>query len=574
MVPKIRIRITIKIRIEHGGMDSLKSPSGGSAKFLAWIAAHPRWTLTLAVVIALGPFLAKPFNMDDPLFVWTARQIQAHPGNPYGFDVNWYGGMQPMWSIMQNPPLASYYLALAARILGWNEISLHLALLLPALAAILGTHRLARHFCDHPLLAALATLFTPVFLVSSTTVMCDVLMLAFWVWAVALWVEGTERRSFWPLIGSAFLVTLAALTKYFGACLIPLLAVYSLASKRGFSSWTICLLIPLLGLCAYQWAAEILYQHNLLWKAAGYAAQQGGLLAGAKTDSSMIALAFTGGGLASAFFLAPWWQWRARTLLGLAGGAALMDFALFRKASFVQAYSWIQGNPRASMEAQFVFWTICGIFLLALLVADVWKRRDAGSWLLALWVFGTFLFTALFNWTVNGRSILPMAPAVGILLARGLQPRMITSRILIPLAASALFALLVTRADYLLAVASRDSAFETCQRYGQSGGTLWFEGHWGFQYYLRPLGALPLEVHNPGFHPGDVLAVPLNNTNLNPPGKPRNGFSVVGPRYLSDMNLYIGAGFYSSSEGPLPFIFGRVPPENVAIFVAQPAPSS
>jgi hypothetical protein len=41
----------------------------------------------LAVVVLLAPFLAKPFNMDDPLFIWAARQIQAHPLNPYGFPV-------------------------------------------------------------------------------------------------------------------------------------------------------------------------------------------------------------------------------------------------------------------------------------------------------------------------------------------------------------------------------------------------------------------------------------------------------------------------------------------------------
>ena len=77
----------------------------------------------LVVLAALGPFLAKPFNIDDPLFIWTARQIQAHPGNPYGFTVNWYGSVDPMWNVTANPPLAGYYLALAAGIFGWSEKS-------------------------------------------------------------------------------------------------------------------------------------------------------------------------------------------------------------------------------------------------------------------------------------------------------------------------------------------------------------------------------------------------------------------------------------------------------------------
>ena len=248
----------------------------------AWAAAHPNAALALAVCAALGPFLAKPFNMDDPLFIWTAHQIQAHPFNPFGFDVNWYKAASPMWSVTENPPLAGYYMALAAGILGWSEIALHLAFLLPALGVILGTHRLARRFCDRPLPAALVVLCAPVFLVSSATVMCDVLMLAFWVWAVEFWMEGVERNCLWRLLAAGLLIALAALTKYFGVCLIPLLGVHAWMSRRGFGKWMAGLLIPLLALCAWDWAARALYQHSLLWQAAGYSSRMRDWDSGAK----------------------------------------------------------------------------------------------------------------------------------------------------------------------------------------------------------------------------------------------------------------------------------------------------
>ena len=565
-------------------MDAVTSLGRGSWRDKArqWAAAHPKWTLTLAVVVALGPFLAKPFNMDDPLFVWTARQIHAHPWNPYGFKVNWYGSAAPMWGVTQNPPLASYYLALAAGVLGWSEMSLHFAFLLPALAAVLGTYRLARHFCDQPLLAALATLFTPVFLVSSTSVMCDVLMLAFWVWAAVLWVEGMERDRVLPMVGAGVLIALAALTKYFGACLIPLLAVYGVISKRRLGWRAGCLLIPLLVLSGYEWAMQTLYQHDLLRKAADYASRKSGFFTGARAAAGMIALSFTGGGLAAALFLAPWWLWRRRALLALIGGVALPAFALFSAGTLLQPYHWIRGWPRFSLEGQVLFWAVGGVSVLALAVADVWKRRDAGSWLLALWVMGTFVFTAAFNWTINGRSILPMAPAVGILLARRLQPRAGENenisavgcrRIIIGLAASALLALLVALSDFLLATAVRESALQTRERCGHGGQTVWFQGHWGFQYYLAELGGRALDKRHPAIRDGDFLAVPLNNTNLDPPAGPRDAFYVNGPRFLADMNLYIGAGFYSSSDGPLPFVFGHVPPENVIIYAWESGPA-
>ena len=206
-------------------------------KISRWFVLHPYWALTLVVLAALGPFLAKPFNLDDPLFIWVAQQIYLHPTNPYGFDVNWAQTVFPMWNCTENPPLACYYLALGAGFFGWSEIGLHFAFVLPALAVICGTHRLARHFCDRPMLAALATLFTPVFLVSSLTVMCDVLMLAFWVWAVVWWVEGMERDDFGRLAVSGLFIALAALTKYYGVCLVPLLGAYGLLIKGRPGRW-------------------------------------------------------------------------------------------------------------------------------------------------------------------------------------------------------------------------------------------------------------------------------------------------------------------------------------------------
>jgi 4-amino-4-deoxy-L-arabinose transferase-like glycosyltransferase len=557
-------------------MDALTSPLRGTLwdKTRQWVAAHPNWTLALVVFAALGPFLAKPFNMDDPLFIWTARQIHAHPWNPYGFNANWYGSPWPMWNVTENPPLASYYLALAAGVLGWSEMALHGAFLLPALAVILGTYRLARRFCDQPLLAALATLFTPVFLVSSNTVMCDVLMLAFWVWAVVFWIEGMERDAIWPLAGAGLLMALAALTKYYGACLIPLLAAYSMMSRRQVGRWAVCLLIPALALCAWEWASHELYQHDLFWKAVDYAGRKSGFFAGERALATLTALTFSGGCLAAVLFMAPW-LWRARVLLALFGGVVALAVAVFCEGTIFRTFYWIKGGLCASMAAQMVFWAAGGALVLALTVADVRSRRDARAWLLALWVIGTFAFTAIFNWTINGRSILPMAPAVGILLARRWQQRIAAnenkpvfdrSQILIPLAASAFFALLVARSDYLFAAALRQSALQTHELYGHLDHKLWFEGHWGFQYYMAELGEQALDMDKSDHHPGDYLALPLNNSNVHFPDFPGRRVFNYGPGFLTVMNMFIGAGFYSSTHGPLPFVFGPVPPDSVMVY--------
>src|SRR5207248_11436863 len=123
----------------------------------------------IAVIAALAPFLNKAFHIDDPLFLWIAQQVSQHPADPYGFSVNWYGSAMPMFSVMQNPPLNAYYMALAASFFGWSELAMHGAFLFPAVVAVLGTFFLAQRLSDSPLLGALLMLFTPIFLVSATT---------------------------------------------------------------------------------------------------------------------------------------------------------------------------------------------------------------------------------------------------------------------------------------------------------------------------------------------------------------------------------------------------------------------
>ncbi len=59
------------------------------------------WVLALATSLLLAPFLTRAFNIDEPLFLWAAAQIQSHPGDPYGFNVNWDNTAEPMWGVTE-----------------------------------------------------------------------------------------------------------------------------------------------------------------------------------------------------------------------------------------------------------------------------------------------------------------------------------------------------------------------------------------------------------------------------------------------------------------------------------------
>src|SRR6185369_585964 len=271
--------------------------------FSRWTTSYPRWMLVIVTVAVLLPFLAKPFNIDDPLFVAAARQIQSHPLNPYDFNINWYGDTQPMWSVTENPPVASYFMALAAQIVGWNEIGLHLAFLLPVIAVVLGTHRLATRLCRRPVLAALATLLAPGMLVSATTVMCDVMMLAFWIWAMVFWLEA--ENDWRKLALAAVLMALAGLTKYYGICLVPLLAVFRLWQRRTIERGLAFLLIPPAALWGFQVWTHALYGYGLFSEAMHYASSEGAAHGIWRVTAAIAALSFVGGCAATIMFCMP-----------------------------------------------------------------------------------------------------------------------------------------------------------------------------------------------------------------------------------------------------------------------------
>ena len=521
----------------------------------------------IAVIAALAPFLSKAFHIDDPLFLWMAQQISQHPADPYGFSVNWYISAKPMFSVMQNPPLNAYYMALAASFLGWSELAMHGAFLIPAVAAVLGTFFLAQRLSGSPLLGALLMLFTPVFLVSATAVMCDVWLLALWVWSVNYWLRGLERHSCWLLLLASLLVTAAALTKYFGASLVPLLAVYTLVQDRRLTSRLMFLLIPVVLIGIYEAMTKAKYGQGLFsnamiypWEATANAEKQ-------LSGQFLTGLSFTGGCLFSALFYAPFLKSRKVLFSGIAIFLALLPLFYLGIARGLTSKTDV-----IAVTAEGALFATIGIGILALAVADVVQQKTADSLLLSLWVFGTFVFATIMNWSITSRTLLPMAPAVVILLIRRFKISTAGNGLTLwwPLLPAALVSLLITTADYKLADTARLATSYFQNRFQSEPGTVWFEGHWGFQYYMEQWKAKPLDRAERGMISGDVLIVPLSNSNVSrTPPVPTTGppEQVDYPQFLlATMSREMRAGFYSSRWGALPWVFASIPPEQYLIF--------
>jgi Dolichyl-phosphate-mannose-protein mannosyltransferase len=529
-------------------------------------------------LFCLLPFSGKPFHVDDTLFVATAKHIVEHPFNPYGFNIVWYGFAMPMAEVTKNPPLASYYGALIGSIAGWSERVWHVGFLLPAVALILGTYRLASHFTRMPLIAAASALLTPVFMVSATGVMCDVMMLGLWVWAAVFWIEGLNLRRQSYLMTSALLMAAAALTKYFGASLIVLLLFYSLMRERRLGSWTGYLLAPIVALAGYHFGTHMLYGRGLLWDAAIYARSRPADQQLPFLSKSLIGLSFAGGCLISALALAPLvWSRRQMAIGAVVSGLATLSVAAgwVHLSTHVTHWGWV--------EIQLAFLVAGGISLLALVVVDAWKNRSADSSFLTAWVLGTYVFAVYVNWSTNGRSILPMIPAVGILIARRLeitQKIVSLARLAVPLGAAGIVALWITCADAGWAESAKKAADLIQQKTRTESGTVWFAGHWGFQYYMQAYGAHSVDVSNfsSSFHAGDFVVLPKNNTNLFDIAPEfvtsREVIEVAMPRRAATMCPELGAGFYSSVWGPLPFAAGPVTPERYSLLRLGAPPSA
>lgn len=560
-----------------------------------WTKINSYALLGLLTVACLLPFSGRAFHVDDPLFVWAAKQIVKTPTNPYGFDVIWDYTRVHMSDVTQNPPLASYYTAAIGSLAGFAERPLHLGFLVMALTLVVGVYQLAETFTKYPLLAALATLVTPGLLVSASSVMCDTMMLALWIWAMVFWIGGLEpeRPGFLALAG--VLASAAFLTKYFAASLIALLFVYSVARVRRMGTWALYLLIPVATMLAYQHWSAGLYGQGLMMRAGVFAHGMRSYIDSSGSARAVMALGFTGGCAMAPLWFAPLMWSKRKMLVALAVSAlisATMLMGWFRLGRMIGGDGgigvWRQRG--ILLGVQWALFLAGGLAVLALVGGDLWlqwKTREqtkvdgadsrealASSLLLAMWVLGTFAFAGFVNWTVNARSVLPLIPAVAILLTRQCERRLeLETRnglgvVALALLASAAVSLWITTADTELANAGRKSAFLVYQK-TQGQGRLWFEGHWGFQYYLEQLGAEPLDLKNPQAEAGDLIAIPFNNvwTTEKPPYVVRSEEEIFLPMHVgaSTISWPLGAAFYSSYWGPMPFAIGPEPIEGARI---------
>lgn len=531
------------------------SRANDSSRLLRKLLHGPAGSAALTVIL-LVPSVNKAYHMDDTLFLQVAEQVRSHALDPFGFEYNWHERPEPMAEVTQNPPLGGYLLAAVQLVAGESEPPAHLIYLAIALGCAVLMHALAGRFCRHPGLAVAAVLVTPGFFVSASNVMADIPLLFFWLLAVwlTLWAAETGRTSWLWMAG--FAASVCAMTKYFGAALVPLLMIYWILRVRRLSlQHATAMLLPLITL--FLWGTYTLERYGTFHplQAAGFSVE--GQSAPLLLTQTWHTLVYFGGStvwplvLAAAVLRAPPWL---RIAMYALIGFAVADAWL--KTDLLTDWSRFDGLTTALVASM----GLAGVLILGV-ASDAWRtRRDADSTLLLLWLVGTVSFSAAFNWTVNVRILLPALLPAALLVIRRLEqfdePQRQLRRLRWSLWPTAVVALAVGWTDYEYAGAGRDFARTTLRDLVATGESVNFTGHLGYQFYAEQEGALPLDVVKRAVRQGDLLVQPGPNMQALVAGiltKTEKEFRYESPLGLHTHGFRAQAGFYTYYAGPVPY---------------------
>jgi hypothetical protein len=217
---------------------------------------------------------------------------------------------------------------------------------------------------------------------------------------------------------------------------------------------------------------------------------------------------------------------------------------------------------------------IGGVTLIRMLWVECRECFSPEAVLLVGWVAATLAF-AFVAWSVSGRYLLPMIPAVAILTVRLLERVRAIERAwsaplpLLVLVPSVVLTVGVGIGDARLADSARAAAALLCQRERGPGARLLYGGHWGFQYYLDRCGAEALNKSRTDLRAGDRIVIPENNSNplrIDPRVARQVELLELPLRApVATMSIPLGAGFYAAVWGPLPFVLGAPPPERYRV---------
>ncbi len=474
---------------------------------------HCRWIAgptALAVIVTLANAI-KPVLVDDTAYLAYARQMAAHPLDPYGFTIHWYTVPEPAMDVLA-PPVVPYWLALGMRLFGEHILLLKLWLFPFVWIFARSLWELLRRFARGSEGIALPLIVLSPAVLPMVNLMLDVPAAALALASLAVFTQRRTLRSADSAsrliaIVAGLLAGLAMQTKYTAMLVPAAIAWYGLTHRQLRLAILACAISVLVFASWESLLFEKYGESHFLHHVAEQRAATGN-----------------------------WFQEKSALIPGLVGHLGLLGFgiALFAARSM--------GLSNRKLIPIAILWSI-GAGLVAILASDVIRARNVwrpfgtgvllvalvgagslilkkrrlrlsrGSWFVAGWLLlelaGYFVLTPF----PAGRRVIGFTIAFGMVAARLLsrmqriRPERTPPRWLLPfaIAISALFTALDTFDAYPEKVLAERAAVEL-----RGEKRVWFAGHWGFQFYCERAGMIPIIPWQSDFLAGDMLVLPLH----------------------------------------------------------------
>jgi 4-amino-4-deoxy-L-arabinose transferase-like glycosyltransferase len=477
-----------------------------------------RSPLALSLVVVACDAI-KPVTIDDTAYLAFARQIAHHPLDPYGFEFFWYARPEPAFEILA-PPVVPYWLGLGIAIFGETIALLKLWLLpfvwLFAWSASDLLHRFARGTALLP-----AIVVSPAVL-PAVNLMIDIPALGLGLAAIALFVRAADGGSRRLALASGVLAALALQTKYTMLIVPPVILWYGLTHARSRVA-TLAVAVAVGGFAAWEISVVERYgrSHFVHHAASQQIEPQPGT---SPLEAFMADKAALAPGLAGQFgclgvgagLIAAGAAGISRRWLGWLAAIWAVGFTIIALAPGRWSADWV-----------FVYWQVFGVgFLLAIVVCallllvrfrrGVGIRWNADSLFLAGWFAGELAAYFVLTPFPAARRVIGLS-VIGLILGARMAAR--TGRLAPARRPPPWLIALVTCAG--VAVAGIDTldafpekscaeraAMATVER--PAGSTVWFAGHWGFQYYCERAGMSPLVLGRSRLCAGDYLILPAH----------------------------------------------------------------
>ena len=494
----------------------------------------------------------KAFTIDDTLFLLEAQHLRVDPLHPTALTVVWDETPQRLSAVLANGPLMGYLLVPA--VIRDKEWPSHLIEWIFLLIAIAGTASLALRMGLSryaSTMAALVLVTMPAVLGMAATAMPDVPAMAFGVIAVERTLAWRANRRLRDAVLLSLALALAILSRPHLAMLLPVcgVALWEINSvkKRRAVDW-----LPLPGAALVAVLAFVITRDPSP--------------AGSDLHTTILHL------LASPYWIAhhaiaylSYWVSCVPIALHVicARGRRLPWWIAFLTLTLcVAIHDPHAGTPDKSWVAYFM--AGAGALTLVQLILSARQSKSPLRYTLVAWLFIALPVICYVH--IAPKYLLASAPAAAILIA-GLLPEPRALRTLahgLVIAASLTLGILIVRTDAAYAGLGRRAAREVIPKVERYKKTIWFAGHWGFQWYAQRAGAVGLSKSPPYPQLGDFLIV---STHSDGAALADDTSVVPGKRWVAGLPAAEllahgriageGAGFYSDTKGFLPWVWTR-----------------